>query len=64
MTANDNNGSNGKNIMFDGHDDEAVSAARQRWKAHKDSGHALTYWQQTERGGWEKKAEANTGDAA
>ena len=50
--------------MFDGHDDEAVSAARQRWKAHKDSGHALTYWQQTERGGWEKKAEANTGDAA
>lgn len=42
--------------MFDGLDMAAVSAARNRWKAYKDADHALTYWQQTEAGGWEKKA--------
>jgi DNA polymerase-3 subunit chi len=43
--------------MFDGNDPDAVAAARARWKAAKDAGHALTYWQQTDGGGWEKKAE-------
>lgn len=43
--------------MFDGADPDAVSAARRRWKTLKDAGHKLTYWQQTERGGWEKKAD-------
>lgn len=42
--------------LFDGHDTAAVEAARARWKAYKDAGHDLTYWQQTERGGWEQKA--------
>ncbi len=41
--------------MFDGNDEATVAAARQRWRDHDASGHALTYWQQTERGGWEKK---------
>ncbi len=41
--------------LFDGQDDAAVSAARQRWKLAKEAGHTLTYWQQTPRG-WEKKA--------
>lgn len=41
--------------LFDGHDDDAVTAARARWKAYKDAGHELTYWQQGDRG-WEKKA--------
>ena len=41
--------------MFDGHDEAAVAAARARWTAYKQAGHALTYWQQTPRGGWEKK---------
>ena len=45
--------------LFDGNDEAAVEAARARWTAYKDAGHRLTYWQQTERGGWEKKAEAN-----
>jgi DNA polymerase-3 subunit chi len=44
--------------MLDGNDDDAVAAARQRWKTYKDAGHTLTYWQQNERGGWEKKAES------
>ncbi len=42
--------------MFDGNDQVAVTAARVRWKTYKDAGHELTYWQQTEQGGWSKKA--------
>lgn len=40
--------------MFDGNDGAAVDAARARWTAYKGAGHALAYWQQNERGGWEK----------
>lgn len=36
--------------LFDGHDPDAVAAARARWTAAKAAGHALTYWQQGERG--------------
>jgi len=43
--------------IFDGQDEAAVEAARNRWKAAKAGGHKLTYWQQGERS-WEKKAEA------
>ena len=39
--------------LFDGGDEEAVAAARRRWKAAKAAGHLLTYWQQGPRG-WEK----------
>jgi DNA polymerase-3 subunit chi len=42
--------------MFDGNDPDAVAAARQRWSEAKAAGHALTYWQQTESGGWQAKA--------
>ncbi|MCW2243021.1 DNA polymerase III subunit chi [Azospirillum canadense] len=42
--------------LFDGNDEEAVLAARDRWKACKAAGHGLTYWQQNDRGGWEKRA--------
>lgn len=41
--------------MFDGNDADSVSAARAHWRDYDAAGHALTYWQQTERGGWEKK---------
>lgn len=41
--------------LFDGGDEAAVAAARQRWTAAKAAGHALTYWQQGERG-WEKRS--------
>ncbi len=41
--------------LFDGNDDTAVGAARSRWSARRDEGHSVTYWQQTERGGWEQK---------
>lgn len=42
--------------LFDGNAPEATESARARWKGYKDAGHALTYWQQTERGSWEQKA--------
>lgn len=42
--------------VFDGTDEDAVLAARARWKTYKDAGHDLTYYQQNDRGGWEKKA--------
>jgi DNA polymerase-3 subunit chi len=41
--------------MFDGNDETAVAAARQRWRESKDAGHELTYWQQGD-GGWERRA--------
>lgn len=42
--------------LFDGHDEAAVAAARQRWRTLKEAGHELTYWQQNDAGKWEKKA--------
>jgi DNA polymerase III subunit chi len=41
--------------LFDGNDEAAVAAARERWQAAKAAGHTLTYWQQTVTG-WAKKA--------
>lgn len=41
--------------LFDGNDEAAVAAARERWRRAKAAGHTLTYWQQTA-AGWEKKA--------
>ena len=41
-------------IMFDGQDETAVAGARAQWKLYQDRGEKLVYWQQTERGGWNK----------
>ncbi len=41
--------------MLDGHDDQAVSDARERWKDYKKQGFDVTYWQQGESGGWAKR---------
>ena len=40
--------------LFDGNDEAAVAAARERWRLAKAAGHQLTYWQQTD-GGWTKQ---------
>jgi DNA polymerase III subunit chi len=43
--------------LFDGSDEDAVAAARDRWRRYKAAGHSLTYWQQNPNGGWaERKA--------
>mgnify|MGYP001809571101 FL=1 len=44
--------------LFDGNDDAALAAARQRWRAGKEEGHELLYYQQKEDGGWEEKVRA------
>jgi len=41
--------------LFDGTSPEAVQTARTHWKAYTDQGFELTYWQQTDSGGWQKK---------
>jgi DNA polymerase-3 subunit chi len=40
--------------MFSGHDPDAVSEAREAWKALRD-GNELTYWQQDDSGRWVKR---------
>jgi DNA polymerase-3 subunit chi len=42
--------------MFDGNDEAAVAAARERWKSYKEAGHRLVYFQQSPAGKWEEKA--------
>ena len=41
-------------LLFDGNDPEAVTAARENWRAVKDRGLNATYWQQNAQGAWEK----------
>jgi DNA polymerase-3 subunit chi len=42
-------------LIFDGDDEEAVAAARQRWTAAKEAGHSVTYLQPDEQGRWVRK---------
>jgi len=44
--------------LFDGKNEAAVNAARERWQRYKAAGCELSYWQQTESGGWQQKAVA------
>lgn len=41
--------------LFDGNDEGAVAAARERWRRAREAGHTLTYWQQTATG-WDRRA--------
>jgi len=43
-------------VLFDGEDPDMLMRAREQWKAVKAAGFEATYWQQDERGRWEKKA--------
>ena len=42
-------------LLFDGADEDAVRAARERWTAAKAQGFDVTYWQTDERGRWQRK---------
>jgi DNA polymerase-3 subunit chi len=42
--------------LFDGRDEAAVGRAREQWKAAKEAGCEVTYWQQSAEGRWEQKA--------
>jgi DNA polymerase-3 subunit chi len=43
-------------FIFDGRDEAAVERARADWRAAKDRGHTVSYWQQDEAGRWQQKA--------
>jgi DNA polymerase-3 subunit chi len=43
-------------VMIDGRSQDAVQRERGRWKTLKDAGAVMSYWQQSAKGGWEKKA--------
>lgn len=40
--------------IFDGKDAQSVALARTRWKEYKDAGYELSYFRQTQQGGWQK----------
>ena len=42
--------------IFDGSDPAALKAARARWRAHRERGDTVTYWEQTQGGSWEQRA--------
>ncbi|MGD8325353.1 MAG: DNA polymerase III subunit chi [Sphingomonadales bacterium] len=42
--------------IFDGRDEAAVNQARAHWKDFQAQGLDVTYWQQGDQGGWQKKA--------
>jgi DNA polymerase-3 subunit chi len=46
-------------MLFDGKDEAALDASRALWAEWKSRGFDLTYYQQTDRGGWQEKARAN-----
>ena len=43
-------------LLFDGDDDDALKAARERWSEAKAAGFDATYWQMDDSGRWAKKA--------
>ena len=41
-------------LMFDGRDEAALAQARGEWRRLKDQERAISYWRETDEGGWEK----------
>jgi DNA polymerase III subunit chi len=41
-------------LMFDGRDDAALAHARGEWRRLRDQGRALSYWRESDEGGWEQ----------
>jgi DNA polymerase III subunit chi len=42
-------------LVFNGDDDDALTAARSAWADCKARGFELTYWQADERGRWQRR---------
>ena len=42
-------------LLFDGRDEAATGAARERWRVFKASGLTVTYWRQQPDGKWDKQ---------
>ena len=43
-------------VMFDGEDEDQLTAARAAWKGLRGGEHTITYWQQTPQRGWKQMA--------
>jgi DNA polymerase III subunit chi len=41
-------------LMFDGRDELALAHARAEWRRLKDEGRAISYWRESDEGGWER----------
>jgi DNA polymerase-3 subunit chi len=41
-------------LMFDGRDEAALAHARGEWRRLKDEGSAISYWRESDEGGWER----------
>lgn len=41
-------------LMFDGRDEAALAEARGEWRRLKDQGRAISYWRESDEGGWER----------
>ncbi len=41
-------------LMFDGRDEAALSQARGEWRRLKDQGRTISYWRESDEGGWEQ----------
>jgi DNA polymerase III subunit chi len=41
-------------LMFDGRDEAALAEARSEWRRLKDQGRAISYWRESDEGGWER----------
>ncbi len=41
-------------VLFDGRDEAARAHARSEWRRLKDEGRALSYWRESDEGGWEQ----------
>jgi len=41
-------------LMFDGRDEAALAEARGEWRRLKDRGGAISYWRESDEGGWER----------
>jgi DNA polymerase-3 subunit chi len=41
-------------LLFDGRDESALARARAEWRRLKDEGRAISYWRESDEGGWER----------
>ena len=41
-------------LLFDGRDEAALAHARIEWRRLKDQGATISYWRESDEGGWER----------
>jgi DNA polymerase-3 subunit chi len=41
-------------LLFDGRDEPSLAHARAEWRRLKDQGRAISYWRESDEGGWEQ----------